>query len=416
VAVAAEVATSRPTPAEAARYALRLGCLSFGGPAAQLALLYREVVEQRRWISDEDYSLALKLAMVLPGPEALQCVIFSGWRLYGIWGGLVAGLAFLLPAALMLVVLSWVYVVFGALPSVATAVLGLKSVVVALLALAFVAFARRMLIEAAAILIAAVVGAALLAHLVPVPVAIGFGALCGLCRSRAATAAPPVPPEPRAWWRSARVLATGLVLWAVPWVALQVTTVVPVARAVYEALTFVALGGFGGAYAMVAWVGDVFVHARGWLSPADLYAGLALSEATPGPLVIVLEFYGYLIGWHAPGQISPAMAALLLAALGVWATFLPSFVLVLGFAPHAARFAQQPLIGRALWGVGAAVVGILAAFASNVAMAVLVPHGVASLDLRACLITLVAAILLATRRVGLSWVLLGGMLAAWALY
>jgi len=403
---------SRPTAAQAALYALRLGCLSFGGPAAQLALLYREVVEERRWVSDEDYALGLKLAMVLPGPEALQCVIFSGWRLYGLGGGLVAGLAFLLPAALLLVVLSWIYVVFGGLPSVAAAVLGLKAVVVALLALALVSFARRMLTHAAALLIATVVGVSLFAHLVAVPVALGFGALCGLLWSRdtAATTAP--PPEPRAWQRSGRVLATGLVLWAAPWMVLRLTAA-PVATAVYEALTVVALGGFGGAYAMVAWVGDVFVHGHGWLSSADLYAGLALAEATPGPLVIVLEFYGYLIGWHAPGQVAPGTAALLLAGLAVWATFLPSFVLVLGLAPHAARFAQQPLIGRALRGVGAAVVGVIAAFASNVAVAVWAPHGMGSLDVRACLITLAAMALLATRRVGLAWILLGGMLAAW---
>jgi chromate transporter len=403
-----------PTRREALRYGLRLGCISFGGPAGQIAILHREVVDERGWLSDAEYARALQLCMLLPGPEALQLVIYLGWRWHGTVGAIVGGLTFLVPASLLLTALSFVYVLYGTLAPVAAAVAGLQCIVVALVVQAVASLGRRALSGTPERLIA-VAAFVLLALLhAPFLAVIALGALAGALVRRPA-AAVAAPPAAVSWRRTATVLAVGLGCWALPWGLVAATTPGPRAAPLYLYFTKVALGGFGGAYAVLAWVNQELVTSLGWLAPRDLLAGLALAETTPGPLVLVLQFYGFASGWHAPGALAPAGSALLCAALASWATFLPSFVLVIALAPYVERLQSNRRLATLLGGVSAAVVGVIATFALGVAVAVLFPAGMRRPpDPIALAIAAAAGYALARTRVGLPWLLAGGALASLA--
>lgn len=406
--------TSVPPPRAAFAYALRLGCISFGGPAGQIAILHREVVDERAWLSDAEFTQALQLGMLLPGPEALQLVIYLGRRWHGTPGALVAGLLFLLPAALLLTLLSFVYVRYGPLRPVAAAIMGLQCVVVALLVQAVQRLGRRTLagvgdrmIAFGAFLAVAVLHASL-------PAMIAAGALAGFLRRDGAVAdnPPDVAGVRPAWRPVARVLALGVACWLVPLVLLALFPAGPRALPVYLYFTRVALGGFGGAYAVLTWVNQELVAAQGWLQPGDLLAGLALAETTPGPLLIVLQFYGFASGWHAPGAAGPAVSALACGALASIATFLPSFVLVLALAPLVEWLQAQRRLAALLSGVSATVVGVIASFALTVMLAVLWPRGLARWpDPSALVLSLAAGLALARHRVPLPWVLACGALA-----
>lgn len=399
-------AVSPPGRLAALRYGLRLGCISFGGPAGQIGILHREVVDERSWLSDEEFAGALNLCMLLPGPEALQLVIYLGWRWHGVAGGVVAGLCFLLPASLLLTLLSFAWVSYGALAPVAAAVAGLQCVVVALVLQAVERLARRTLtgprqrlLALGAFLLLAVAHAPFLAVLA----AAGACGLFALAPSSvpAATAAPP-------WRRTAAHLAVGLAAWLLPWLVL--VAVAPGSRPerLYLYFSKVAIGGFGGAYAVLAYVNQELVGTLGWLGTQDLLAGLALSETTPGPLLIVLQFYGFVAGWRAPGALSPAFAALACGGLASWAMFLPSFVLVIALAPWVGRLRANRALAATLAGITAAVVGVIGAFALTVAASVLCPAGIAAPQWRAVMIAAVAWWLLTRTKTGLPWVLAGG--------
>ncbi len=406
-------ASVRPTPWAAIRYALRLGCLSFGGPAGQIALVTRELVEERRWIDAATFARALNLAMLLPGPEALQVVIYVGWRLYGIWGGVIAGLSFIGPSAALLIGLSIFYVRFGALAPVAAALVGLQAVVVAVIVLALYALCRRLLRSLLMRLIAMGAFALVTWGHLPVPVALAMGAATLLWGHRASRSAYTAPPAVIDWRRLLLIFSAGTILWLLPWVLLHLWAPLSIAAKLYATLSGIALGGFGGAYAIVAWVGQLFVHDYRWISIADLTAGLGLSETTPGPLLLVLQFYGFVAGWGAADLGSPLWTALVCAALASFSIFLPSFVLVLALAPAVETVVGRPAIKRALEGVGAAVVGIIATFALGVARAVLFPGAI--LAPRACVIAVVAGVLLHRQRLSLMSTLAAGLFAGWML-
>jgi chromate transporter len=404
-----------PTRREALYYGLRLGCISFGGPAGQIAILHREIVEQRGWLSDAEFARALNLCMLLPGPEALQLVIYLGWRWHGVGGGIVGGLSFLVPASLLLTGLSFVYVLDGTIAPVAAAVAGLQCVVVALVAQAVARLARRALAGSTERGIALSAFVLLAFARAPFPAVIAIGALAGaLLLSRGGTMPSP-SPSPVSRRRTGAVLAVGAACWLVPWLLIALSSPGSRAGSLYLYFTRVALGGFGGAYAVLAWVNQELVGSLGWLQPRDLLAGLALSETTPGPLVLVLQFYGFATGWSAPGVASPTASALLCSALASWATFLPSFVLVIGLAPYVERLQANRRLAALLAGVSAAVVGVIGTFALGVAAAVLFPGGFGHPpDPLAIGIAAVAGLVLWRGRIGLPWVLAGGALASLA--
>ena len=402
-----------PSRREAFRYWLRLGLISFGGPVAQIAIMHRELVEERRWVDERTYLNALNLCILLPGPEALQLAIWLGWRLHGVAGGVVAGLCFILPSVALLLGLSFVYALHGDIPLVAAALLGLKATAIALIAQAVVRIARRALKNPFHWLLAGVALVLMVGRLAPFPLVVAGAALAGfLMRKREKTTPMPASPVAFPW----RTLATGIVLWGVPAVAVLLLAGPDSLFAdIHRFFTTAALVTFGGAYAVLAWVNQQAVEVYGWLTQAEAVAGLALAETTPGPLIIVLQFVGFMAGWNQPGSLAPPAAATIAALLSSWATFLPSFVFILVGAPYGEKLSSNVRLSTALACMTAAVVGVIGSLAIAFGRNVLFPAGLATPDWTAIGIALAAFGLLQWTRVDAIWVIAGGAAAGLAL-
>lgn len=368
---------------EALRFWARLGFVNFGGPAGQIAIMHRELVERRRWIDEDRFLHALSYCMVLPGPEATQLAIYVGWLLHGWAGGIAAGVLFVLPASVLLLGLSWLYAVHGDLPSLQAVFEGLGAAVVGIVGAALIAVARRGLRTPAMWAVAAAAFVSLFLLGAPFPLVVLAAAALGLvaggrwagaAASPAETVDDPMTtpePAPRAVpprtgpGRALRVLAVGLLAWWGPLavvIGLRGTGDV-VAR---EALFFsqVALVTFGGAYAVLAYIDRAAVVGFGWLAPGEMVTGLGLAETTPGPLIIVTEFVGFLAAYRDPGGLPPAVAGALGAAVTVWATFAPSFLFIFLGAPQVERLRGNQRLAAALSTVTAAVVGVIANLAA----------------------------------------------------
>ena len=397
-----------PSRREAFLFWLKLGFISFGGPAGQIAIMHREIVERRRWLAEQPFMNALNFCMLLPGPEALQLAIYLGWRLHGTAGGVVAGLCFVVPAIVLLLGLSFAYAIFGQVPAIAALLFGLQATVVALIVHALIRVARRALCAPVHWLIALLAFAVMAWNLAPFPLLLLAAALLGGLMRRAT--APPTLSGTTVFPR--RSLLIGVLLWALPGALLLAATGLDsIYSQVYGFFTSAALVTFGGAYAVLAYVVQQAVEVYGWLTPAETVAGLALAETTPGPLIIVLQFVGFMAGWNAPGAAGPATTATATALLASWATFLPSFVLILIGAPYVERLTANPRLAGALAGVTAAAVGVIANLAAVFAGTVIFPGGVASPHWPALGIAIAALILLERTRVYVLWVIAGGALA-----
>jgi len=407
---------SSPSFAAAARFWLRLGFISFGGPAGQIAILHRELVDERRWLNDREFTAALNFCMLLPGPEALQLAIYLGWKLHGIRGGLVAGLGFIVPAIVLLLLLSLAYARFGALPAVAGVLLGLKAAVLALVVAALVRLGRRALRGPLQVALAVAAFVALEFLQVPFPAIVLAAAIIGAAaawRMRPPASAPPPPVRAGA---PGRVALTGVVLWIMPLVAVAATLGIDsLWSRLYLFFTQAALVTFGGAYAVLGYVTQHLVHGLGWVTAEQAVAGLALAETTPGPLVIVLQFMGFMAGWNQPGPLGAVAAATLAALLTAWATFLPSFLFIFLGAPYVERLTHAPRLAAALAGVTAAVVGIIATLALLLARVVILPEGVAGgVGWVPGAIAIAAGWLLARTRLALHWILVCAAIAGLA--
>ncbi|MBF8291420.1 MAG: chrA [Steroidobacteraceae bacterium] len=397
-----------PSRREAFLFWLKLGFISFGGPAGQIAIMHREIVERRCWLAEQSFMNALNFCMLLPGPEALQLAIYLGWRFHGKAGGIIAGLFFIVPAIVLLLGLSFIYAIYGQVPAIAALLFGLKAMVVALIVHALIRVARRALSAPVHWLIAPVAFVVMAGHLAPFPLLLLAAALLGGLMRR--DAAPPTRVDAVKFpWR---VLLAGILLWALP-AAIVLATTGPgsIHSQVYGFFTAAALVTFGGAYAVLAFVVQQAVEVYGWLTPADTVAGLALAETTPGPLIIVLQFVGFMAGWNAPGVAGPAATATTTALLATWATFLPSFALILVGAPYVERLTANPRLAGALSGITAAVVGVIANLAVVFAGAVIFPAGFGAPRWPALAIAIAALILLEWSRVDVLWVIAGGALA-----
>jgi chromate transporter len=370
------VHTDIPDFGTAARFWARLGWISFGGPAGQIAIMHREIVDRRRWLDEREFTGALNFCMLLPGPEALQLAIFLGWKMHGVRGGLVAGMGFILPAIALLFALSIVYVFYGTLPWLTGVLLGLKAAVIALVAQALVRIGRRALDRPLHVALALGAFVAIEFFGVPFPFVLLAAAVAG-----AASATPQSEPPPQSGRHvergyTLRVSLIGLALWLLPFVTVVATYgVESLWSAIYLFFTKAALVTFGGAYAVLSYVTVETVERLGWLTAEQSVAGLALAETTPGPLVIVLQFIGFITGWNEPGPLAPLVSALLAGALAAWATFLPSFVFIFLGAPHLERLTQVPRVGAALAAITATVVGVIATLALLLARVVLFPAG-----------------------------------------
>ena len=348
---------------EAFRFWLTLGFINFGGPAGQIALMHRELVDRRRWIGEERFLHALNYCMLLPGPEAQQLAIYVGWLLHGVRGGLVAGLLFIAPAFGIMLGLSWAYAVHGQVAWVAAVFAGLRAAVIAIVAAAVLRIGKRALTGTGARLIAAAAFLALFVFGAPFPLVIGVASAIGWATSRSGAspvAPPPAIANPAPRGRPLRTLAVGLAAWWVP--LLAVIAVLGrdhvLAR---EAVFFskAAMVTFGGAYAVLAYIDQAAVHEYGWLEPGHMLDGLGLAETTPGPLIMVTEFVGYLGAFRNPGGFSPAVAGALGAAVTVWATFAPCFLWIFLGAPYIERLRGRRRLDAALSAITAAVVGVI---------------------------------------------------------
>ena len=399
--------TARPSFAEALRVWLRVGFISFGGPAGQIALLHREVVEKRRWIDEKRFASALSFCTFLPGPEAQQLATYIGWSLHGVRGGLASGILFFLPAAILLLGLSWLRAAHGDLVVVAGVLYGLRPVVAAIVVDAVLGMVAKRLTSGARRAVALLAFLLALALRVPFPWIIAVAGLAGAAlpvfRPVSGTRTEARPPF--AWKTEAihvaRVLFTGVVLGVLPWVALGfIGGSASFFREVYAFFIKAAFVTFGGAYAVLTYVSTAAVSEFHWLSRVEMMDGLALAETTPGPLIIVLEYVGFMAGWNAPGEWSRAGAGALGALLATYATFLPSLALVILGAPYVERITSIPRLGGGLAAIVAAATGAIASLGIDFSVAVLLPRGAAGgLDPMAFLI--LAAAFVGLRR-GLS--------------
>ena len=403
-----------PSRRAALRYWTRLGWINFGGPAGQIALMHRELVEERRWVDERTFLNGLNFCTLLPGPEAQQLAIYLGWRCHGIAGGVAAGALFVLPSIAVLLALSAIYVTWGTLPPVAAALAGVQAAVVAIVVEAVVRIGRRTLRRPAALALAAAAFLALRIWGIPFPlvvaVALALGAL--LSRALAARGHEAAPPEgaPRTV-PYLRVVAGGVALWALGFAAAAAGG--ETARRVYLFFTRAAFVTFGGAYAVLAYVGQVAVERFGWLSAHQMVDGLALAETTPGPLIMVLQWVGFLAGWNgaAPGTGGWSLA-ILCALLATWATFLPGFVFVFLGAPSIERLAASPRLAGALAGVTAAAVGVILDLAWRFGGTVLWRGG--AVDPFGLAIALGALLALLRFRVAIPWLVAASALAGLA--
>ncbi|UPY38508.1 chromate efflux transporter [Sediminicoccus sp. KRV36] len=364
--------TGLPSFNEALRVWARIGCLSFGGPAAQIAMMQREVVDQRHWVSDRRFLHALNFCMLLPGPEAMQLATYLGWLMHGVKGGLAAGLLFILPGALVMLVLSFIYAALGDVPLIAGLFFGLKCAVLILVVEALLRVAKRALKGALPWTLAAAAFVALFVFGLPFPVvvlaaaAIGYaapgafaagghgkpreGAPAALDAALAADPGRIAAMAPMA--RRAGLIAVALWVW-------PVALLMPLGGVFADIAWFfskMAIVTFGGAYAVLAYVAQEAVENYRWLSAPEMLAGLGLAETTPGPLILVLQFVGFLAGWRDSG----ALGAVAGATLTLWVTFLPCFAWIFLGAPYVEKLHDVPRLKGALAGVTAAVVGVIA--------------------------------------------------------
>lgn len=346
------------TLSEIFRESLKVGCLGFGGPAGQIALMHRVFVDERNWIDDARFQRMLAFCMLLPGPEAQQLATYIGWRLRGWAGALIAGWLFVLPGAIIVLALSWLYVRYGTLPLVSAAFDGVKCAVVALVAEALLKVGKRALKTSAAMWIALAALVALLFG-VSFPLVIGAAALVGalfLSTPRAGEAPPKAAERGEgAQWHALLWLA----LWLTPPTLIAATLgATHILFQIAWLFSVLACVTFGGAYALLAYL-TTEAAARGWLTPPQMIDGLGLAETTPGPLILVNEFVGFLAGWNA-GSLALAFAG---AAVALWCTFAPSFVWIFAGAPFAERLQASPRAAGALAGITAAVLGVIAKLA-----------------------------------------------------
>ena len=350
-----EVLSASPAFGEATKVWARIGCLSFGGPAGQIALMHREIVEERKWLTEQQYLSALNFCMLLPGPEAMQLATYAGWRLHGVKGGLTAGLLFVLPGAVVVLALSMLYGAFGNLPWIAAIFYGVKAAVLAIVVEALLRVARRALKDNVDWLIAATAFLALYCFDVPFPLIIIAAGLIGFFQSSN------IPHPPSTSRPTLRSLFSTTLAWALIWLiplALLIIALGPghVLSRIGIFFSQLAVVTFGGAYAVLTYMAQAAVEQHGWLTPREMIDGLALAETTPGPLILVTQFVGYLAASREMGSVWGGLAG---AIITLWMTFTPCFLWIFAGAPYIEHIGKLPRLSGALAAITAAVVGVI---------------------------------------------------------
>ncbi|WP_424939705.1 chromate efflux transporter [Aliiroseovarius sp. S253] len=342
-----------PNLAELTRAFTHIGLMSFGGPAAQIAVMHKELVEDRTWLSEDQFLRALSFCMLLPGPEAMQLCTYAGWRLRGTLGGLIAGLLFVLPGAAVMFALVLAYANWGNVPAIEALFLGIKATVVVVVLQALWRLGRKTLKRPLHWIIALMAFVALYLFGLPFPLVIVVAALFGALRATSETTATAPPAA-----RSTATFST-IALWGALWAA-------PIALAFLLGADFLvdvglffsklAVVSFGGAYAVLAYMAQAAVEAEGWISAGQMVDGLGLAETTPGPLILVTQFVGFMAGYNLAG----AGLAFAAGLMTLWATFVPCFLWIFTAAPHVEWLTSQPRLDAALRAITAAIVGVIA--------------------------------------------------------
>lgn len=436
-----------PTFREAAKLWAKIGLLSFGGPAGQIALMHKELVEERRWIGEQRFLHALNYCMLLPGPEAQQLAIYIGWLLHRTAGGLVAGILFVLPGALVMLALSTFYMLYNDAPVIEALFFGVKAAVLAVVVEAVIRIGRRALKNRVMMAIAVVAFLAIYVVKLPFPLIILAAGLTGWIGNRFA----PVPfsgaahgkgnaPDVRGAvdlmfergelahtrptkWHAPRTIATWLPIWLGP-VALiwMLTGSASVWTQLGSFFSLMAVVTFGGAYAALSYVAQAAVTSFGWLAPGEMADGLGLAETTPGPLILVLQFVGFVAAYRHAGAMSPLAAGSLGALLTLWVTFVPCFFWIFLGAPYIEALRENKALSAALSAITAAVVGVVMNLALWFALHVIfgkvqsiglgteVPV-LSSIDWRAALLSAAAMIAMLKLKIGMLPTLAGSALA-----
>jgi len=339
--------------AELIRLFGRIGLLSFGGPAAQIALMHQELVEKRDWLTEQEYLRALSFCMLLPGPEAMQLATYAGWKRAGIVGGLIGGGLFVIPGAIVIMVLALAYGAYGNLQFVQALFLGVKGAVVIIVIKALIKIASRAFQHSSHLPIAIAAFIALFFFAVPFPIVVLLAAIFGA--SRVTTASEPVPLAQGQLSNSLKTVLIGLMIWAAP----VIVVIVIESDFLTDIAVFfstLAVVTFGGAYAVLAYMTQEVVVSYGWLSTAQMMDALGLAETTPGPLILVTQFVGMIAGL-AQGGVSMALIA---GALTLWVTFVPCFIWIFAGAPLIDWLQGRPRLQGALAAITAVVVGVIA--------------------------------------------------------
>ena len=365
---------------EATRFWIKLGFISFGGPTGQIAIMHDELVERRKWISNGRFLHALNYCMLLPGPEAQQLAIYVGWLLHKVRGGIVAGVAFVLPAFFLILGLSYVYVTYGEVPWVSGIFYGLSAAVIGIVTAAVIRIGSKALRNPVMYVVAGAAFLAIFVFHVPFPLIVIVAGLIGLVAGqrwpgpfsisqghgemgqKAALSDDGSAGEHThiSFRRSAKVLVVGLAVWFIPLV------LVALWRGRGDVLTQqawffskAAVVTFGGAYAVLAYINQAAVMQFGWLLPAQMVAGLGLAESTPGPLIMVTEFVGFVGAYQNPGGLNPVVAGVLGAIVVTWATFAPCFLWIFLGAPFIEHLRTNVRLTNALTTITAAIVGVV---------------------------------------------------------
>ncbi|MFN7179150.1 chromate efflux transporter [Hyphomonas sp.] len=367
-----------PTPSlrDLTAASFRIGCLGFGGPAGQIALMHRIFVDEKKWIGEDEYLHALNYCMLLPGPEAQQLATYAGWRLHGVLGGVIAGALFVLPGALIVFGLTWLYATLGTTPIVAALFYGIKAAVIGFILEALWKVGKRALKTVSDVALALLAFLGLFLFALPFPLVIAAAAAIGLARSFAA--APMAGEAPKAAAPEVgKSFATALG-WAAVWFAPVISAFVMlgpdhVLTRVGVLFSKLAVVTFGGAYTVLAYLQQQAVEAEGWLTAPQMIDGLGLAETTPGPLVLVNQFVGFMAGWDADG--GGLVLAIAAAAMASWCTFAPSFVWIFAGAPFSESLRRSRFAKGILAAITAAVFGIIAKIAVAFGLAVLFPAG-----------------------------------------
>ncbi|MGX8008425.1 chromate efflux transporter [Mesorhizobium sp. ORM8.1] len=449
-AIAADTTIAPPPPPtfkEAARLWAKIGLLSFGGPAGQIALMHKELVEERRWIGEQRFLHALNYCMLLPGPEAQQLAIYIGWLLHKTAGGLVAGVLFVVPGAIVMLILSTFYALYGGVPAVEALFFGVKAAVLAIVVEAVIRIGRRALKNQAMVAIAAIAFLAIYVLNVPFPLIVLVAGIAGWVGNRVAPAlfsgaghrkgsaadfkgtvdlmferGELAHTRPKKW-HAPRTIALWLPIWLGPVLLIGLATgSTSVWTHIGGFFSLMAVVTFGGAYAVLAYVAQAAVQSFAWLAPGEMVDGLGLAETTPGPLILVLQFVGFIAAFRAHGVLDPLLAGTLGALLTLWVTFTPCFFWIFLGAPYIEALRGNKALSAALTAITAAVVGVVLNLAlwfalhvifhevRNIGWGMNVPV-LSSLDWRAALLSAAAMIAVFRLKIGMLPTLAGSALA-----